>query len=361
MVLFVAHAATRQELVPKMPQPYPILVEALARIAASNDSIQISEIAREAARNILSAEAIALIRAQGLEMVAPQSAPLLVLSANPHPVDSNDVVRPLAAIDGGSRPPGCGRSGAFGNVYELSRTVQAGAEGINTAKTAYLSNAIGEIDAALTLARAASAAISRCAVFAEMASASVRLELERDEVRHRLKNVYASAIGLANLSLPKEHSTDFAARLRTLAEVHRFLDDEGGMTPGFPLHELLAAVLSPYQDPGSPRIIVEGPEIEVAASFAAALGLIANELATNALKHGALSVGSGQIIVQWTCCDGEIGLWWREVGGPKKDGSTEANEGSKLMRLLVERQLRGKMVHNVTGSGLHFAVLFPIE
>jgi two-component sensor histidine kinase len=166
---------------------------------------------------------------------------------------------------------------------------------------------------------------------------------------------------LANLSLPKEHSTDFAARLRTLAEVHRFLDDEGGMTPGFPLHELLAAVLSPYQDPGSPRIIVEGPEIEVAASFAAALGLIANELATNALKHGALSVGSGQIIVQWTCCDGEIGLWWREVGGPKKDGSTEANEGSKLMRLLVERQLRGKMVHNVTGSGLHFAVLFPIE
>lgn len=360
MVLSTAHAATREELVPKMPQPYPILVEALAQIAASNDSSQISEIAREAARRILSADAIALIESQGLEVVASQSTPLVAVSAIPF-VSDTDNLTSLTVIAEGNHPAVCGRPGIVANTQEFPRSLLSSVEELRTEQgDGDAARAIAEIIAAQTLARAASAAISRCSLFAELVTASTRLKLECDEVRHRLKNVYASAIGLANLSLPREHSTDFAYRLRALAKVHHFLDDDGERRLNVPLHDLLAAVLLPYQDPGAPRIVVEGPDIEVATNIAAALGLLINELATNALKHGALSVGSGQIMVQWTCCDGEMGLWWREIGGPKPDGSTEPNEGSKLMRLIVERQLRGKMVHSLTGSGLHFAVLFPV-
>ncbi len=337
MVLSTAHAATREELVPKMPQPYPILVEALAQIAASNDSSQISEIARQAARRILSADAIALIEAQGLEVVVAQPAPVAVISTTPSDSDTKDST----------------------SLELMAGVKHLAIDGRTEDSDGDLAKAIAEILAAQTLARAASAAISRCGVFAELAIATTRLKLERDEVRHRLKNVYASAIGLANLSLPREHSTDYAYRLRALAKVHHFLDDDGDRRMVVSLHALLTAVLAPYQDPDVPRIVVQGPDIEVAGNVATALGLLANELATNALKHGALSGCSGRVMVQWTHCDGEIGLWWRETGGPKTDTLAEPNEGSKLMRMLVERQLQGKMVHSLTGTGLHFAVLFP--
>lgn len=359
MVLSTAHAATREELVPKMPQPYPILVEALAQIAASNDSSQISEIARQAARKILSDDAIALIETQGLEVVGAQSAPLTAISAIPSGSYASDLAG-LSLMPKVNHPALLGGAGMIPNPQSFSRTLRHGADNLHTEEPdGDLAKAIAEILAAQTLARAASAAISRCGVFAELAIATTRLKLERDEVRHRLKNVYASAIGLANLSLPREHSTEYAYRLRALAKVHHFLDDDGDRRMVVSLHALLTAVLAPYQDPDVPRIVVQGPDIEVAGNVATALGLLANELATNALKHGALSGCSGRVMVQWTHCDGEIGLWWRETGGPKTDTLAEPNEGSKLMRMLVERQLQGKMVHSLTGTGLHFAVLFP--
>jgi two-component sensor histidine kinase len=85
-----------------------------------------------------------------------------------------------------------------------------------------------------------------------------------------------------------------------------------------------------------------------------------NELATNALKHGSLSVVEGQILVQWSMCDGELGLWWRESGGPKVHESPDLNQGSKLIRAIVEGQLRGKMLHRFTSTGLLFSAVVPI-
>lgn len=361
MVRSTAHAATRENLVSNMPQPYPILVEALTQIAASNDSDQISEIAHNAARRILSAEAIALIQSKaGMigDVQAPSPFTRPALSFLPDP---GATVIAASAMGDEIRSKDCALSGFAGGVQTPSRLLHSPIEEVsNLVSEDTLSDTLGEIVAAQTLARAASAAISRCIDLGEQTQASAHLRLERDEVRHRLKNVYASAIGLANLSLPREHSKEFAQRLRTLAEVHDFLDNEGRDNPGIPLRELLAGVLSPYHDPDMPRILAEGPDIEISSTIAVALGLLANELATNALKHGSLSVGSGQILIQWTCCDGEIGLLWREIGGPEADCTAPASQGSKLMRMIVESQLRGNMEHAVTRSGLRFSVLFPM-
>lgn len=344
-----------------MPQPYPILVEALAEIAASNDSDQIAEIARNAARRILSAEAIAMIQRKA-GMIVDVAASPIPKTALPFLTDPGSALIAVSAMEDGTRTYGCALSRSVGGVHVASKLLRPPIEDV----TAFFSedavpDAIGEIAAAQTLARAASAAISRCVDLGELMNASANVRLERDEARHRLKNVYASAIGLANLSLPREHSIDFAQRLRTLAEVHHFLDNDGRERPGIPLKELLAGVLSPYHDLDVPRILAEGPEIEVSSTVAVALGLLANELATNALKYGSLSVACGQILIHWTCCDGEIGLWWREIGGPQADCTASPNQGSKLLRMIVDSQLRGKMEHSVTQSGLRFSVLFPMS
>ncbi|MGF9565015.1 sensor histidine kinase [Neorhizobium sp. BT27B] len=343
-----------------MPQSYPILVEALTQIAASNDGNQISEIARNAARRILSPAALALIQS-GAGMPEQDGR-----STSIFPAASFAPVPAITAVAG---------SGVGGEAFSTNFALAPYTESFQTSPRSLhspmgevaefraggsFSDALGEIVAAQTLARAASAAISRCVDIGTQIEASEHLRLERDEVRHRLKNVYASAIGLANLSLPKDHSRDFARRLRALAEVHDFLDNESSDTLVIQVRELLAGVLTPYNEGEMPRISAEGPDIAISYSIAVALGLLANELATNALKHGSLSTGSGQVLVRWTCSDGEVGFWWREVGGPEADCAASPSQGSKLMRVIVERQLRGKMEHSITRSGLRFSVLFPM-
>jgi len=210
------------------------------------------------------------------------------------------------------------------------------------------------------LARAGSVAIVRCVDLSQLFENNARLELERDDVCHRLKNAYTSAIGLAALSLPKEHSADFAQRLRTLVKVHELLDQ--GCPGSGPVHlgDLVAAVLSPYREGPEPRVVMSGPDTIINATTAAAFTMFANELATNALKHGALSVPSGRIAVEWTCGDGELGFWWREIGGPRIEDDPGQNQGSKLIRRIIERQLRGKMSQRLTPTGLFFSAVLPL-
>lgn len=346
-----------------MPQPYAILVEALAQIAASNDSDQITEIARNAARRILSVRTIEMIQAGG-EVGVPGwslSSYMLVTNAVTSPMlDATEV-----SLRAGAAAQAMDVTVPEDTIGRCPKSAHQLPTPIRGFSTGYRDdderrNDTIEIIAAQTLASAAKAAIARCVNLAALARASARLELERDDVRHRLKNVYASAIGLARLSLPKEHSNEFAGRLRTLAEVHHLLDGEIDGEFGIPLGEVLTAVLSPYQDATLPRVMVEGPAVEVSSNMAAALGLLANELATNALKYGSLSVSSGQILVQWTSSDGELGFSWREIGGPPVDCGATPNQGSKLMRMIIEGQLHGKMAQRLTPSGLLFSALMPI-
>ncbi|MBO9127980.1 MULTISPECIES: sensor histidine kinase [unclassified Rhizobium] len=345
-----------------MSKPYPILVEALVQIAASNDGDYIAEIARNAARRILSAEALAMIRSEFTkngdgQASSPVVGPPLPLSRDPSAV--------MIAGSIGGRTRSTSYSLSFVGEGEQAHLRDPRLPAWPIPEFDFddgRADAIGgEIAAAQTLARAASAAISRCVDLRELTETQAHLTFVRDEARHRLKNVYASAIGLANLSLPKEHSTEFAQRLRTLAEVHNFLDTDHEENPGILLGELLATVLSPYHDTGMPRISADGPKIEVSSTVALALGLLANELATNALKYGALSVVSGKILIRWAYSEGGIGLWWNEVGGPETDCSAASNQGSKLMGTIVENLLHGSMEHVITQSGVRFSVLFPMD
>ena len=346
----------------KMPRTNSILIEALVQIAGCNDREDISEIARKAAQRILSVEATALIQAEG-GIFAPIHGARARRGEQPQSTTTRSAtgrrmfsiaIDPVDEADRNKARDLCPKLARELpiSVMHFSRTFAD----FNEAE-----KALAEIVAAQTLADAAMAAIVRCAELSEVKETKTSLELERDEVRHRLKNVYASAIGLANISLPKEYANDFSGRLRTLANVHSFLDDglHGGV--GFALRHVLLEVLSPYHDGTGSRIRIEGPDIEINPSMATALGLLANELATNALKHGSLSVNSGQIVIQWTFTDGELGFRWREFGGPKADAASAVpNQGSRLIRMIIEGQLRGKIVQSMTPSGLHFSTVVPI-
>ena len=170
-----------------------------------------------------------------------------------------------------------------------------------------------------------------------------RAEMERRdllmaEMNHRIKNAYAMVQAVATLT--ERHSTTvadfqsaFRARLMVLARSNDVLLDTDWHDA--PLRHVIESAVAFYN--GEPhRIIIEGPSVMLAANLATTVGLAFHELATNALKYGALSVPSGQVHVSWTTAPARAGsnrvdIVWRERGGPPVQTPEHRGFGSQLL------------------------------
>jgi two-component sensor histidine kinase len=118
---------------------------------------------------------------------------------------------------------------------------------------------------------------------------------------------------------------------------------------------LISIVLAPYDDMGafSGRIRVAVERMGVGEAAATSLALILHELATNAVKYGALSVPGGRLDISTTSMGDEVMLVWLERGGPAVKEPTEpAGFGSRLIERAVSRQLRGSIEHDWSEGGL---------
>lgn len=157
-----------------------------------------------------------------------------------------------------------------------------------------------------------------------LAVANVRVSAEREtknterrELAHRIKNLFAVVQALVQQSEAETlecFREVLVARIEALRRVHaelfRSCVDRVGLDEL--LHELFTAV--GVGEDG--RLQLSGPAVELQGDVAQHVALMANELATNAVKHGALSVPEGWVDVGWEY-DGEVlRLHWKEAGGP---------------------------------------------
>lgn len=134
-----------------------------------------------------------------------------------------------------------------------------------------------------------------------------------------------------------------------LARVNRLLTDEDWKRTA--LLTVIRNALEPYSGSAN-RITIIGDEATlVSPKVAQALTLAINELATNALKHGALSVSSGQIKIEETREDsGTIAVSWKEEGGPPVQPPKREGFGSALLRgLAVEFRREVTIKYTLTG------------
>lgn len=160
------------------------------------------------------------------------------------------------------------------------------------------------------------------------------------EMEHRVKNSLSLASALAKLT--QRHSVDladfrerFEPRLRALAQAQTALTRSDWGDPG--LRPLLEEVLEPFRDPGGAALVIEpGPDFAVPQALAVSLCLILHELATNAVKHGALSAPMGRVSVGWSLnAGGDVArIAWVEAGGPKITRDGRNGFGSELFRIL---------------------------
>ena len=85
-----------------------------------------------------------------------------------------------------------------------------------------------------------------------------------------------------------------------------------------------------------------------------------HELATNAVKYGALSVPGGHLSVHWAQdAAGMVELLWHEAGGPTVEAPQRSGFGGKLLRSLIEGQLDGSLEQRWHSTGVQVMIRFP--
>ena len=170
--------------------------------------------------------------------------------------------------------------------------------------------------------------------------AEERQRLLINELNHRVKNTLATIQSLARQTLRpgvtvEEGRERLTERLLALSAAHNVLTRENWESAD--LRQIVGEAVRPYEDDGGGRIAVEGDSARVAPNVALAVSMALNELATNAVKYGALSIPQGQVQLTWVqpAPGGTLLLEWRERDGPAVSAPTARGFGSRLLASLT--------------------------
>jgi two-component sensor histidine kinase len=187
-------------------------------------------------------------------------------------------------------------------------------------------------------------------------------ELLAGEMSHRVKNLLSIATALTGITsrstqTATEMAHELTMRLSALGRAHDLVRPVPGRKEnGALLGDLLTILLAPYDDaetPFSGRIRVSVPRMSVGETGATALAMALHELATNSVKHGALSVATGTLDVAAVAEDNDVTIVWTERGGPPVASPAPKLKGygSRLLALSIVSQLSGSVEHDWRQEG----------
>ena len=200
-------------------------------------------------------------------------------------------------------------------------------------------------------------------------------EMLTREMSHRVKNLFAIAIGMVSISAksaatPQDMAKTLLGRLNALARAHdlvlRGLQGNGRIIRRATLTRLLEAIFQPYVDiapTGDLKpTVISGPDLMIGERALTSLALVLHELATNAAKYGALSISEGLVHVTWQIAGDNLLLRWEEHKGPTIE-KTPISEGfgSILVRRSIVGQLGGELDYIWKPEGFSALISIPTE
>jgi PAS domain S-box-containing protein len=193
--------------------------------------------------------------------------------------------------------------------------------------------------------------------------AEERQALLAREVDHRARNALAVTQSIVHLTRANNIKGYIAAvngRIGALSRAHALLSESRWQ--GADLAKLIDDELAPYQRLAeAAKSEGGGPPIALQPATAQILALALHELATNAVKYGALSSESGAVKVSWELKAGCLNLQWTESGGPVTAPPTSRGFGTKLITATCETQLRGKAKFDWLPEGLRCTLSVPVD
>jgi PAS domain S-box-containing protein len=207
------------------------------------------------------------------------------------------------------------------------------------------------------------------AVAGVIAGAIQRLQQERRqelmirELRHRSGNLFAQLLALFSQSAKNSKTlpdlvTKYEARVLALANAHRLVTEGGWKSAS--LTEILNTLLAPVLD----RITCSGPNVYLDPDATFGVSMAVHELATNAAKFGSLSRAAGRVEMTWTVTRTDRGLTltldWKELAGPPPKRNPRPGFGSRLINMVITRQLNGEVQQFYSPEGLNIRLVIPL-
>jgi PAS domain S-box-containing protein len=183
------------------------------------------------------------------------------------------------------------------------------------------------------------------------------------ELDHRVKNVLATVSAVAAQTLETSRSmSDFVTaldgRIRSMATAHEILSTR--QWKGMPMTELVRRELAAYANKSNVRI--EGPEVTLSTEVGQAVSMVIHELVTNAAKHGALSMKSGRVSVQWyRDRNAQLVVVWQETGGPRVEVPKRTGYGTGVVRDLIPYEFGGAVDLMFAPEGVRCRLKVPLE
>lgn len=187
------------------------------------------------------------------------------------------------------------------------------------------------------------------------------------ELNHRVKNLLATIKAIASQTMRTTENMEtfeeaFIGRLQAVSSAHDILVSKEKERAS--LSELIVRQIEPYAKMQGGRVNLEGPRIILGPAVAHALGLVLHELATNAVKYGALSNETGRIDIRWarrSINDRKgVEISWAEQGGPPVEKPTRTGFGSRLINMMLSHSLGGKSEIKFDRDGLKATLLAPV-
>ena len=188
-----------------------------------------------------------------------------------------------------------------------------------------------------------------------------------DELNHRVKNTLATVQALAAHTARSATSAEdfrrrFEPRLLALSAAHDRLTSNDWR--GCRLADIASGELSAH-GAEDPQVSAEGPDIVLQPRACLSLSMALHELATNAVKYGALSGPEGHVEVRWSVSRGHksspmnLTLEWKESGGPPVTPPNMEGFGSRLLRVTAT-ELGAQMETDFAPSGLVWKLNMPL-
>jgi PAS domain S-box-containing protein len=173
------------------------------------------------------------------------------------------------------------------------------------------------------------------------------------EVNHRAKNMLGVVLAIARQttsSSPGDFLSKLTQRIQALSvNLDLLVKNEW---QGIDLAPLVHAQLAYFSEAIGSRIAIEGPELRLTREAAQGIGMALHELATNAVKHGALSNDGGSITIAWRCDNDVFTISWQERDGPPVEEPTRQGFGNTVLTTLAETAVSGHVSLDYNPTGL---------
>jgi PAS domain S-box-containing protein len=190
-------------------------------------------------------------------------------------------------------------------------------------------------------------------------------DIQAGEIRHRWKNLMTVITSLASSSQPDGDAAVESYVKKLLGRLHALSaagDHAIASNRAIDIGGIVHATLVPFMEEDTSRFSIVGPHCLISESTGGSLALGIHELATNAIKYGALSVPDGKVAIRWamSSVDGgeAVTIEWVENGGPPAHKPNKESFGTRVIRFIPARERNGRVDLDYRPEGLACRITF---